>query len=198
MPRISAATVAEHVAAQEAAVIGAARDLFNARGVQNVTLADIAQQVGLGRTALYRYFPTKAHILQRWFDLAMAPLVEASRVAAEGPGSAEDRLAAWLRAQVDFLVSEEHTALVSATASGDDLPEDVRTEIGARHRELYATLAPLLAGADPTTARARTLLIAGAVRSAADLIRSGTPRSLVESELLRTALAAADYPATAR
>lgn len=193
MPRINAPTLAEHVAHQEAAVIEAARRLFDARGVRQVSLGDIADEVGLRRTSLYRYFPTKGHIVQRWFELAMAPLIDASRAAVEAEGTAAERLDRWLDVQLRFMLDEEHAALVAASGETDDLPEDVRTRIGAQHRDLYATLAPLLTAScdDGDVVHARTLLVAGLVRSAADLVRTGSARSVVRAELGRTARATA-------
>ena len=171
MPRISAATIAEHVAQQEAAVIDAARRLFDTRGFQHVSMRDIADEVGLSRTALYRYFPTKAHLVQGWFDAAMTPLIAASEEAVAEPGSAAARLDRWLAVQLDFLLDDEHTALVSAALESEDLPAEVRDHIGARHRELYSSLTRCgcPAGSDPTVLRVRTMLIAGQVRTAADL-----------------------------
>jgi len=190
MPRINAPTLAEHVAQQEAAVIDAARRLFTARGVRQVSLGDIADEVGLRRTSLYRYFPTKAHLVQRWSELTMVPLVEASRAAVSTEGSPDARLDRWLDVQLDFMLDDEHAALVAVSAEMDDLPDDVREQIGAQHRELYATLTPLLtgpAGDDATLIRTRAVLIAGLVRSAADLARSGIPLDVVRAELTRTA-----------
>ena len=67
MPRISADTIAEHVARQEAAVLDAAVRLFVERGYREVGLADIAAEVGLARSSLYRYVPDKAHLLVQWY-----------------------------------------------------------------------------------------------------------------------------------
>lgn len=192
MPRINAPTIAEHVAQQEAAVIDAARRLFDARGVRHVSLGDIADEVGLRRTSLYRYFPTKAHIVQRWFEATMAPLIDASRAAVATDDSPAVRLDRWLDVQLDFMLDDEHAALVTASGELDDLPDDVRERIGAQHRELYATLTPLLsgpAGEDAELIRVRTMLIAGLVRSAADLVRGGVRREVARAELIRTAAA---------
>lgn len=199
MPRINAATIAEHVAQQEAAVIDAARRLFNARGYRNVSLGDIAEEVGLGRTSLYRYFPTKAHLVAGWFEAAMTPLIEASGAAIEGPGTDIERMGRWLDVQLDFLLDDEHTALVTASIESDDLPDEVRERIGARHRELYATLGPLLvaeAGPDRALVRIRAGLAAGLVRSAAELVRGGVEQSAVRAELIRSAAGVA-LPAAA-
>jgi AcrR family transcriptional regulator len=190
MPRITGPTIAEHVAAQEAAVVDAAKRLFAEHGVAAVSLGDIAAEVGLGRTSLYRYFPTKAHILQRWFDLEMQPLVERSREVAAGPGAPAQRLAAWLDVQLDFLTEESHATLVEASGLPEVLPAEVREDFAAQHRSLYATLTDILrAGGARGTAvqRTRSLMIAGLLRSAAQLVAGGVPRATVRRELQRAA-----------
>lgn len=191
MPRINATTIAEHVATQEVAVVDAARRLFSARGFAAVSLADIAAEIGLSRTALYRYFPTKGHILERWFDQAMAPLVERSREVAEGDGTVGERLVAWLDVQLAFLADPAHAVLVEASAAPDALSPEVRAEMGARHRELYATLTPMLGTSDPDLQRTRTTFLAGLVRSAAELVRGGADEALVRAELHRAGAAIA-------
>lgn len=154
-------------------------------------MGDIAAEVGLSRTALYRYFPTKGHILQRWFDQEMEPLIAASRAAVAGDEPAADRLRSWLDVQLDFLTNPSHAVLMEASAVPEVLPPDVIATFGERHRELYGTLVPLL-GTDAATARIRTMLIAGLIRSAADLARGGVAASVVRSELHRAAIAVAD------
>src|SRR6478736_2506991 len=99
MPRIAADSVQEHVARQEAAVIEAAIRLFNERGVRDVTLGDIAKEVGLARNSLYRYFPDKAHILAAWFRTTIAPLVAESNEIANEDAPVADRLERWVDAQ---------------------------------------------------------------------------------------------------
>jgi AcrR family transcriptional regulator len=194
MPRITGATIAEHVAAQEAAVVDAAKRLFAERGVAAVSLGDIAAEVGLGRTSLYRYFPTKAHILQRWFDLEMQPLLERSQQVAEGSGSPAQRLTAWLDVQLDFLTEESHAMLTEASALPEMLPDEVREHFAQQHRALYATLADVLRSGGARTTdvqRTRSLLIAGLLRSAVQLVGAGLPRPTVRRELLRAALGVA-------
>lgn len=172
-------------------MIEAARRLFDARGVRKVSLGDIADAVGLRRTSLYRYFPTKAHIVQRWFDLTMTPLIEASRAVIEEPGTPADRLGRWLEVQLGFMTDEEHAALVAVSSDLDELPPEVRDQIGSKHRELYATLVPLLPGAAELV-RTRIVLVAGLVRSSAELIGAGMAPELVRAELLRAACAIVD------
>lgn len=188
MPRITGPNIAEHVAAQEAAVFGAAIRLFAASGVDNVAMAAIAEEVGLARSSLYRYFPTKSAIVHRWFDVAMAPLVaDSDRIAASDLPRAQ-RFASWVQRQLDFLSDPGNRAMIRASIDTDELSDKQRTSIAERHQDLYASLSRILTGAsetDPTT-RARILLIVGALRDHASLSAAGIPESVVREELIRT------------
>ncbi|GAA3549670.1 TetR/AcrR family transcriptional regulator [Nocardioides daeguensis] len=194
MPRITGASIAEHVAAQEAAVVAAAQRLFAERGVAAVSLGDIAAEVGLRRTSLYRYFPTKGHILQVWFDREMDPLLARSQEVVDELGPTVEALRAWLDVQLDFVADEAHGALVDASAGASDLSPEILEHFGQRHRELYATLGGILrtGGArTPEEVRVRALLVAGLVRSSADLVAGGVPTAVVREELHRAATAVA-------
>jgi AcrR family transcriptional regulator len=195
MPRIAADTVAEHVAQQEAAVVDAAARLFGERGVAKVSLADIAAEVGLKRNSLYRYFPDKGHLLAAWFRLELAPLQEQSAAIAAAQEPASVRLHRWLELQLDYLTAPEHQAMTDAFAESALLSDEVRADIGRGHHELYSTLGTILAdaGADrdagAPTAVVDTMLVAGALRSAAELVIGGADRELVLTRLDGLALA---------
>lgn len=64
------------------AVLGAAADLFNRRGLKGTTLADVAQAVGLVRNSITYYYPTRE-------DLAAACLLRAIHVIGDVVGEAE-------------------------------------------------------------------------------------------------------------
>jgi AcrR family transcriptional regulator len=201
MPRIAADTVAEHVAQQEAAVVAAAARLFSERGVARVSLADIAAEVGLKRNSLYRYFPDKGHLLAAWFRLELAPLQARSEAIVALDEPAPERLRRWLELQLDYLTAPEHQAMTDAVAESASLSDEVRADIGQGHRELYATLASILddaagdhlaAGGEEPRIRVDTMLIAGSLRSAAELVLAGVDRVVVLDRLVRLALALAE------
>lgn len=205
MPRIAADTVAEHVAQQEAAVVAAAARLFSERGVARVSLADIAAEVGLKRNSLYRYFPDKGHLLAAWFRMELAPLQARSEAIVALDEPAPERLRQWLELQLDYLTAPEHQAMTDAVAESASLSDEVRADIGQGHRELYTTLASVLsdvahdhrADGDEeshlrgVTLRVDTMLVAGSLRSAAELVLGGVDRAVVLDRLVRLALALA-------
>jgi len=60
VPKIQAATVVEHRAAQRAALLDAARTLLSAGpGASVPSLADVAERAGLARSSVYSYFSSR-------------------------------------------------------------------------------------------------------------------------------------------
>ena len=56
MPRIDAATVAEHRAARERDLLEAARRLLRSEPDRVPTLREVGDQAGLSRSGVYQYF----------------------------------------------------------------------------------------------------------------------------------------------
>jgi len=63
MPKISAPTVAEHRAAQRAALLRAGEDVLRESGLAGVSPRSVCERAGLGRSSFYDYFPTKDDLL---------------------------------------------------------------------------------------------------------------------------------------
>ena len=142
MPKIKAASVAEHVAEQEQAVFATAIRLFLERGYENVTLGDIAASIGLARNSLYRYFPDKAHILLRWFENELPRQASRSAELLGGPGSPVRRIEAWALDQLDYAATPEHALIAAIGTVVPGLDPATRAELAASHD---AMLRPLLA-----------------------------------------------------
>ena len=170
----------------------AATRLFAARGPGDVTLADIAREVGLARTSVYRYFPDKAHLLAAWFRAELAPLHESCLEITRRRASPMARLDAWLTLQLDYLTTPEHRAMVAAAAEIASLPPDVRDELAAGHRAIYDTLETIIAEQLQSSTKRRdprivTDLVAGMLRSGASLVIGGQDHDLVLGELRNAA-----------
>ncbi|MFZ4519752.1 MAG: TetR/AcrR family transcriptional regulator [Microthrixaceae bacterium] len=153
MPRISAGTVAEHVAAQESAILAAAARLFVERGYAATTLADIADEVGLKRNSLYRYFPDKEEILLRWFRVELAPLGARSAELLTADRPPLERIAAWVDLQLDYVADPAHELGAQLMAEPVALSGAARAELADGHRRLGDLLARAVAEA---TGRRRT------------------------------------------
>lgn len=197
MPRITAPNIAAHVAQQEAAVVRAATELFAERGFAAVTMADIAERVGLARSSLYRYFPDKDHILLAWLRRETAALVQRSTAIATSDAPPQVRLRRWLRLQLDYLAEPDHQLFTRVLASLGDLDADVLDAVVDQHRRLYATVEPIVADALRVTGGGRSRrdpqlvaeLIVGLLRAAGEAVGRGVPAGRVRRELERAALA---------
>lgn len=191
MPRITGSNIATHVAEQEAAIFSCATRLFAEQGVNRVSMGTIADAVGLARPSLYRYFPTKAAIVLRWFNLVMTPLIETCNHIAEAEQAPSERFDQWIDTQIGFLADPAHQAMIRASLESSEMSDEQRLVIGARHRDLYASLDTILRdqtnAPDDETRRTRLLLIVGLLRNSPELTRGGIAASVAHTELLRAA-----------
>ena len=184
MPRIQADSIAEHVAHQEAAVFDAAIRLFCEQGYAQVTMADIAADVGLARNSLYRYFPDKAHILLRWYRTELPRQSERSRALLAGQGPPVERIKRWADDQLDYAHQPEHRLIAALADAAPNLDPDTRAELADSHDELFAPLDETLTEAGVERAAERsaiTDLIGGLVLSAAQREERLGPDSAVRA-----------------
>lgn len=113
-------------------ILHAALRAFRERGYHATTLEDIAEQLGIRKTALYHYFPDKEAIL---YACHQESLAELSRIlaGARSLASPQERLAYVIR---------EHVRVMTDTLEGSPLafevtalsPDRQREVIGARDR----------------------------------------------------------------
>lgn len=77
---------AEDQAALRQATLDAAMRLFQAEGLQGVTMRAVASEVGVSAMALYRYFPNKAGLLRGLWEFAITELNGLINAALARPG----------------------------------------------------------------------------------------------------------------
>lgn len=147
MPKITAPSVAEHVALQEQRVFDTAVDLFLRLGYTNVSFGDIAEAVGLARTSLYRYFPRKADILTRWFRVELETRIARSADLLGRDGDPAALVIDWVEDQLDYATRPEHVLIASMNQVEPALAAEARTELSGIHSRLLAPLSATLARA---------------------------------------------------
>ena len=171
MPKINAANVQAHVALQEAAVYEAAIRLFIERGYDNVSLGEIAAEVGLARNSLYRYFPDKAHIMIQWFRAELPLQIEQARSILSSSDPIEARVHAYIDVQLDYAATPEHTLIASLAEVVPSMSDPIRAEFMVSHRALVEPLDQALAQAGVTDRVERGIvadLITGLINAGAD------------------------------
>ncbi|WP_433354866.1 TetR/AcrR family transcriptional regulator [Microtetraspora malaysiensis] len=165
MPRISAATVADHRANQHAALLDAARALLTEQGVQALTPAAVGSRVGLARSSVYRYFASTADILAQLVEDAfprwLVRLREALRDAGDG-ATLDDRIRAYGMAALEFVVSPDYALVPTLQEVG--LPGECRERVDELHESLVEPLSEALEEAGYDHAGLRAHLAWGVIR----------------------------------
>ncbi|MFE7424540.1 TetR/AcrR family transcriptional regulator [Streptomyces sp. NPDC057545] len=189
MPRIQAASVADHRAQQRAALLDAAYELLAEGDAAKVTFAAIARRTGLARNSVYKYFPNRHELLTEVVRQAAPRWTERIHAAVAAAGDApERRIAAYVTAQLEMVRDGEHRI---ARASAD--PQDsaaLRAGADAAH---HALLTPLLdalrdLGDDAPLRTAR--LLQGLVNAATTALEAGDDYAAVTDRTVRLAVAA--------
>jgi AcrR family transcriptional regulator len=154
---------------REAEIIAATREQFDAKGVGEVRIEDIAESVGINRAIVYRVFTGKEELVALTLVGYLDELHEALAAAAEGEKPGE-RLAAIVGAFVDYgvafpaFVDCAHTLM---RRRGEDLLEEISEGALFRlGRAISSCLAILTAelealGSDNPVLEANTLYASG-------------------------------------
>ena len=122
---------------RRAEILQAAIPLFAQRGFHNVSMGEIASLVGLGSSAIYRHYPTKADILAAGCLQAAATLEQAAGHALQEVHEPTEQLRALAAAHVAY--SFENTALISvAEAEIVGLPPELQRPVMLAQREHVA------------------------------------------------------------
>ena len=140
MPKLWTETIETHRREVRDAILETTAALVAEHGLLGVTMSQIAEETGIGRATLYKYFPHVEAILLAWHDRQInAHLAYLAEVRDRGAGAGE-RLAGVLEAY----------ALLSHHAPHDEgLVELLRRDprIGHAHRRLHAMIRDLLVAA---------------------------------------------------
>lgn len=179
MPKISAATVAEHRALKERQVVGAAVHLLTTEGAGAVTPAAVAKRAGLARSSVYLYARSGhdlvALAVEALFVEANAAL--AAALEAAGPDPAE-RLEVIIRTVLQG-AADKHAPNQAVDFAG--LPPEQRERLHQLHDQMVAPLGAAIAAIAATGATgasdvaALTALSWGAINGVVPLIEHGLP-----------------------
>ena len=137
VPQLWNETIEAHRRDVREAIIDTTAALVLEQGLRSVTMSQIAQETGIGRATLYKYFPGVDEIMVAWHERQVAAHVEELSGVARRSGDVAERLRAVL----------ERFALISYEHHGSELAAVVhRGEHHARaHAQLSSVLDDLLA-----------------------------------------------------
>ena len=185
MPKISAASIEEHIRVQNGRILDAASELFSAKGYRGTDMGDIAKAMGLARNSLYRYYSSKDHILVAVLQRDMIPYVDRIRALEKDISNPRERIDAWLDLQIELATGPCH-AMMKMLGDMRDASQELRAEIGALHEPPGDVLNAAVTEFMKDTQRdvsAICVMIAGMVQSAGGLAMESNRAMSVAREL---------------
>jgi AcrR family transcriptional regulator len=188
MPRIAAQNIEEHIRLQTTRILDAARDLFSANGYRGTDMSDIARSIGLARNSLYRYYPSKDHILVAVIQRDMEPYIAKTNELGTQTENAARRIDAWLDLQIELATGPCHAAMKMLGDIGE-ISGELREDIGALHGPvnmvLESSVVELVSGSgrDPKVLSAMSV---GMVQHAGALAMQTNDATSVATELKKS------------
>ncbi len=177
MPKIQAATVAEHRSLQRRALLNAARDILALGTPEAPSLSAVAQRAGLARSSVYQYFKSREDLLEAVIaDLFprgqgfVAQHMESATTAAE-------QVLAYADANLELVAQGEHAVMrgLAMAAPAAALAESSRV----LHEQLRVPLIDALARSGATAPQHTAELIHAMVRAGSQMIENGVPSDTV-------------------
>jgi AcrR family transcriptional regulator len=171
VPKIRAATLAEHRQLQRDALLEAARALLAEGGMEALTFPALASRTGLARSSVYEYFRSRAAVVEELcavdFPAWAAEIVDAVAVA----DTAEQRVAAYVRSQLALAGDPRHRAL--AAISAGELDDAARERIRASHGQFVGLVVSALAELGHPQPGLTASLVQGIVQAAVKRLELG-------------------------
>ncbi|MFE5619909.1 TetR/AcrR family transcriptional regulator [Streptomyces sp. NPDC056470] len=163
--------MAEHRTMQRGALLDAARSLLSEGGTEALTFPALAERTGLARSSVYEYFRSRAAVVEELCAVdfpVWAAEVETAMAAAD---TAEGKVEAYVRTQLELVGDRRHRAVVAISAS--ELDDGAREKIRAAHGGLVAMIVEALADLGQAQPRLGAMLLQGVVDAAVRRIELG-------------------------
>jgi AcrR family transcriptional regulator len=181
VPKLWSETIDEHRRAVRDAILETTTALVGEHGLRSVTMSQIAEEAGIGRATLYKYFPDVEAILRAWHHAQITGHLEQLAELRDCAGAADERLQAVLEAYATilresrghhdaalraFLHQDEQVAhaqqhlrrLIEDLLSEAATAGDVRRDVAPRELATYCIHALTAASILPSKAAARRLV----------------------------------------
>jgi AcrR family transcriptional regulator len=171
MPRIRAASVAEHRTMQRNALLEAARALLTEGGTEALTFPALAERTGLARSSVYEYFRSRAAVVEELCAADFPVWAAEVEAAMEVAGTPEEKIEAYVRRQLALVGDRRHRAVVAISAG--ELDTEAREKIRAVHGGLIAMVVEVLGGLGHEEPRLTAMLLQGIVDAAVRRIELG-------------------------
>jgi len=143
VPKLWSGTLESHRRDVREAVIATTTALVAEYGLRGVTMSRIAEESGIGRATLYKYFPDVESILTEWHASTVRGHLDEFHTVATGGGSADERLRTILRT---YAMRMHH---MTAKHAGSDLAAMIHRgdHVDEAQQALITLVADLIAAA---------------------------------------------------
>jgi AcrR family transcriptional regulator len=142
MPKLWTETIEAHRREVRDAILDTTAALVAEHGLLAVTMSQIAEETGIGRATLYKYFPDVEAILLAWHDRQIAAHLAYLSEVRDQAGGAGERLEAVLEA---YALLSRHSRGHQESGFAELLHRD--DQIGRAQRQVHQMIGDLLAAA---------------------------------------------------
>jgi AcrR family transcriptional regulator len=149
VPKLWTDTIDEHRREVRDAIVSTTAALVADGGLRSVTMSQIAEETGIGRATLYKYFPDVESILRVWHEDQVAGHLQRLAEVRDRVADPKDALAAVLKtyAELSHASRRHHDRELAASLHGDEQVERAERKVHTMIREL------LLKGAEAGAVR---------------------------------------------
>ncbi|MGW5866848.1 TetR/AcrR family transcriptional regulator [Streptomyces sp. NPDC055239] len=177
--------MAEHRSMQRGALLDAARSLLSEGGTEALTFPALAERTGLARSSVYEYFRSRAAVVEELCEVDFPVWAAEVSAAMERADSAEGKVEAYVRRQLDLVGDRRHRAVVAISAA--ELDAGAREKIRAAHGGLVAMIGEALHELGHAEPRLAAMLLQGVVDAAVRRIELGAaedPSAITEAAVV--------------
>ncbi|WP_307665793.1 TetR/AcrR family transcriptional regulator [Streptomyces sp. V1I1] len=174
--------MAEHRTMQRGALLDAARSLLSEGGTEALTFPALAERTGLARSSVYEYFRSRAAVVEELCAVDFPVWAAEVEAAMQEAGTAEGKVEAYVRQQLELVGDRRHRAVVAISAS--ELDAGAREKIRAAHGGLIAMIVDALGELGHDQPRLAAMLLQGVVDAAVRRIEIGAaedPSAIAEA-----------------
>ena len=119
-------------------IVATAAEVLAERGYHDTSLDEIADRLDIAKATLYHYFPSKESLVMACMEAVGTEVIQQlSIIASDKPGTARDRLAALIQAQLDLVV-HKYPQIATLFRQPLDWPQAYRERIRELQRDHYA------------------------------------------------------------